>query len=568
MEPRVWHTSYDEGIPPGLDFEALPLPAFLERSAREHGDATALIFLNRKLNYRQFKDEVDRFATALSALGVERGTRVAIQLPNLPQTVIAFYAVLSLGATAVMTNPLYVEREIEHQWNDAGCLVAITTDFLFAGRIAGIRPRLSVRHYVIASIPDYLRFPLNLLAPLRLRRAKPPLVASVAAEPGVHFMRRLIKTTPAGPPRVEIDMDEPAALQYTGGTTGVAKGAVLTHRNLSCNVQQVAAWFVGARPGKEIMLGCLPFFHVFGLTVSMNFPVRVAGAIVLMPNPRDISQMVSNIAKHRVTLFPGVPAMFNAIINAPGLEKLDLTSVTSCFSGGAPLPPDVLERFEALTGSKIVEGYGLTETSPVTHANPLNGRRKIGSIGVPVPNTDVRVVGLDDPSAGVPLGTQGELLLKGPQVMRGYWNAPDESAAVLTDGWLRTGDIATIDEDGYCFIVGRKKDLIIAGGYNIYPDEVDTVLMAHPAVHESATIGVPDPARRGETVKSFVVLRPGQTSSPDDLIAHCRLELAAYKIPRSIEFLDELPKSSALKILRRELRDREIAAAAERPPTS
>ena len=339
MEPRVWHTFYDEGVPAALDFEELPPPAFLERSAREHGDATALIFLNRTLTYRQFKDEVDRLATALSALGVERGTRVAIQLPNLPQTVIAFYAVLSLGATAVMTNPLYVEREIEHQWNDAGCLVAITTDFLFAGRIAAIRPRLSVRHFVIASIPDYLRFPLNLLAPLRLRRAKPPLIASVAAEPGVHFMRRLIKTTPASPPRVEIDMDEPAALQYTGGTTGVAKGAVLTHRNLSCNVQQVAAWFVGAKPGQEVMLGCLPFFHVFGLTVSMNFPVRVAGAIVLMPNPRDISQIVSNIAKHRVTLFPGVPAMFNAIINAPGLEKLDLTSVTSCFSGARRCRP-------------------------------------------------------------------------------------------------------------------------------------------------------------------------------------------------------------------------------------
>ena len=567
MQPRVWHRFYDKGVPPGLDFEARPLPAFLEISARDHADATALIFLNRQLTYRQLQEEVDRFAAALSALGVARGTRVAIQLPNLPQTVIAFYAVLSLGATVVMTNPLYVEREIEHQWNDAGCSVVVTTDFLFAHRIAGIRCRLPVRHYVIASIPDYLRFPLNLLAPLRLRRAKPPLMASVAAAPDVHFMRRLIKATPANPARVQIDMDEPAALQYTGGTTGVAKAAVLTHRNLSSNVQQVAAWFVEARPGKEVMLGCLPFFHVFGLTVAMNFPVRIAAAIVLMPNPRDIRQMISNIAKYRVTLFPGVPAMFNAIVNAPGLENLDLTSVTSCFSGAAPLPPDVLERFEALTGSKIVEGYGLTETSPVTHANPLNGRRKIGSIGVPLPNTDMKVVSVDDPVIEVRPGTQGELLLKGPQVMRGYWNAPDESAAVLTDGWFRTGDVATVDEDGYCFIVGRKKDMIIAGGYNIYPDEVDTVLMAHPAVHESATIGIPDP-ERGETVKSFVVLCPGQAAHADDLIAHCRRGLAAYKIPRSIEFFDELPRSSALKILRRELREREIAAAAGRPRSS
>ena len=567
MQPRVWHQFYDEGVPPGLDFEAVPLPAFLERSARGHADATALIFLNSRLTYRQLQNEVDRFATALAGLGVTNGTRVAIQLPNLPQTIIAFYAVLRLGAVVVMTNPLYVEREIEHQWNDAGCSVAITTDFLFARRIAGIRSRLSVQHYVIASIPDYLRFPLNLLAPLRLRRAKPPLIASVADGPGIHFMRRLIKTTPASPSEAEIDMDAPAALQYTGGTTGVAKGAVLTHRNLSCNVQQVAAWFVDARPGKEVMLGCLPFFHVFGLTVAMNFPVYAAATIVLMPNPRDIRHMMLSIAKHRVTLFPGVPAMFNAIINAPGLKKLDLTSVTSCFSGSAPLPPDVLERFETLTGSKIVEGYGLTETSPVTHANPLNGRRKIGSIGVPFPNTDVKVVHVEDATTEVSSGGQGELLIKGPQVMREYWNAPDESASVLIDGWLHTGDVATVDEDGYCFIVGRKKDMIIAGGYNIYPDEVDAVLMAHPDVHESATIGVPDPVR-GETVKSFVVLRPERAANADDLIAHCRRELAAYKIPRSIEFLDELPKSSALKILRRELREREIAAVAERSRTT
>ncbi len=566
-QSRVWHQFYDEGVAPSLDFEALPLTDFLDRSARDYGDATALIFLNSRLTYRQLQNEVDRFATALAGLGVTSGTRVAIQLPNLPQTVIAFYAVLRLGAVVVMTNPLYVEREIEHQWNDAGCTVAITTDFLFAARIAGIRSKLSVQHYVIASIPEYLRFPLNLLAPLKLRRAKPPLIASVAAGPGIHFMRRLIKATSAHPPTVPVDMDAPAALQYTGGTTGVAKGAILTHRNLSCNVQQVASWFVGARQGKEVMLGCLPFFHVFGMTVSMNFPVHAAAAMVLMPNPRDIPLMIQNIAKYRVTLFPGVPAMFNAIINAPGLEKLDLTSVASCFSGGAPLPPDVLQRFETLTSSKIVEGYGLTETSPVTHANPLHGQRKIGSIGVPFPNTDVKVVHVDDATTEVAAGEQGELLIKGPQVMPGYWNKPAESAEALTDGWLHTGDIARVDEDGYCFIVGRKKDIIIAGGYNIYPDEVDGVLMAHPAVHESATIGVPDPAR-GETVKSFVVLRPGHAATADDLVAYCRRELAAYKIPRSIAFLDELPKSSALKILRRKLRDMELNARAEQRPTS
>ena len=556
MSSKTWHRFYDPGVPPVLEFEDITLPGFLERSAAEYPDATALIFLNRTMTYRELQADVDRFAAALARLGVGPGIRVAVQLPNLPQTVIAFYAALSLGATVVMTNPLYVEREIEHQWNDAGCTVAVVADFLFDRRVAHIREKLAVEHYVIASIPDFLRFPLNLLAPLRLRRADPPLLASVKPGPGVHLMRSLMKQTAPDRPRPAIAMDDTALLQYTGGTTGVAKGAMLTHRNLSCNVQQVTAWFVDVRRGGEVMMGVLPFFHVFGLTVAMAFPLSVAGAVVLMPNPRDMPQLIASISKHRVTLFPAVPAMFTAIVNAQGVEKLDLTSVRSCFSGSAPLPPDILQRFEKMTGGKIVEGYGLTETSPVTHANPLDGRRKIGSIGVPLPNTDMKVVSLEDGTTEVGAGKQGELLLKGPQVMRGYWNAPEQTAAAFTDGWFRTGDIAAVDADDYTFIVGRKKDMIIAGGYNIYPDEIDAVLVAHPAVLEAATVGIPDP-KRGETVKSFVVLRPGQRATADELAEYCRRELAAYKVPRSFAFLDELPKSSALKILRRELQNHE-----------
>ena len=556
MSSKTWHRFYDPGVPPVLEFEDITLPGFLERSAAEYPDATALIFLNRTMTYRELQADVDRFAAALARLGVGPGIRVAVQLPNLPQTVIAFYAALSLGATVVMTNPLYVEREIEHQWNDAGCTVAVVADFLFDRRVAHIREKLAVEHYVIASIPDFLRFPLNLLASLRLRRADPPLLASVKPGPGVHLMRSLMKQTAPDRPRPAIAMDDTALLQYTGGTTGVAKGAMLTHRNLSCNVQQVTAWFVDVRRGGEVMMGVLPFFHVFGLTVAMAFPLSVAGAVVLMPNPRDMPQLIASISKHRVTLFPAVPAMFTAIVNAQGVEKLDLTSVRSCFSGSAPLPPDILQRFEKMTGGKIVEGYGLTETSPVTHANPLDGRRKIGSIGVPLPNTDMKVVSLEDGTTEVGAGKQGELLLKGPQVMRGYWNAPEQTAAAFTDGWFRTGDIAAVDADDYTFIVGRKKDMIIAGGYNIYPDEIDAVLVAHPAVLEAATVGIPDP-KRGETVKSFVVLRPGQRATADELAEYCRRELAAYKVPRSFAFLDELPKSSALKILRRELQNHE-----------
>ena len=567
MEPRIWHRSYDSGVPPDIEFEEIPLPGALERSARAHGDAPAVIFLNCRLTYRQLKEEVDRFATALAGLGVTRDTRVAIQLPNLPQTVIAYYATLSLGAQAVMTNPLYVEREITHQWNDAGCAVAVVADFIFEGRIRGIRHELPVKRYVIASIPEYLRFPLNLLAPIKLRKTRPPSIAKVEPDEGIRFMKTLIRTTPPDPPKVALAMDDLALLQYTGGTTGLSKGAMLTHRNLSYNAQQVAAWFTDATPGREVFLAALPYFHVFGMTVSMNYPVLAAAAMVLMPNPRDISQMAKAIATHRVTLFPGVPAMFNAINNFPGVDTVDLSSVTSCFSGSAPLPTDVLERFERLTGSKIVEGFGLTETSPVTHTNPLKGTRKIGSVGVPVPGTDARVVDLADGVTDVPTGTAGELIISGPQVMKGYWNRPDATSDTIRNGWLYTGDIATVDPDGYFFIVGRKKDMILAGGYNVYPDEVDGVLMGHPAVLEAATIGLPD-QKRGETVKSFVVLKTGQAATTEELIEYCRKELSAYKIPRQVEFRAELPKSTVLKILRRELRDQELAKLAARANSS
>jgi long-chain acyl-CoA synthetase len=558
MEDRVWHQSYDQGVLPAIDFEEVTVPGLLERSAASYGDAIALVFMNSRLTFRQLKAEVDRFATALAALGVGKGTRVAIQLPNLPQTVIAYYATLSVGGQAVMTNPLYVEREIEHQWNDAGCALAVTADFLFEGRIRAIRGALPVKNYVIASIPEYLRFPLNLLARFKLKRAAPPLVAKVGPGEGIHSMRKLIRATPPKPPKVEIAMDDIAALQYTGGTTGVSKGAMLTHRNLSYNVQQVSAWFAEARRGEEVMLAVLPYFHVFGMTVAMNYSMHMAAATVLMPDPRDIPQMVKNIAKHRVTLFPAVPAMFNAINNYPRVEDIDLTSVKFCFSGSAPLPIDVGRRFESMTGATIAEGYGLTETSPVTNVNPLKGKRKPGSVGIPIGETDVKVVDVEDGTIEQPTGSEGEIIIKGPQVMKGYWGAPDVTNDVIKGGWLYTGDIGRADEEGYLFIVGRKKDMIIASGYNVYPDEVDGVLMAHPAVLEAATIGVPD-ERRGETVKSFIVLVKGHTTTADELIEYSRKELAAYKVPRQIEFRDELPKNTMLKVLRRELRDHELA---------
>ncbi len=558
MEQRKWHESYDEGVPPSIDYEELTVSAMFDRSAQQHADRPAVTFLNGTLTYSQLRDDVERFATALSEMGVGKDSKVAIQLPNLPQTVIAFYATLKLGAQAVMTNPLYTPREIEHQWNDSAVTVAVLMDFLYEGRVKAMRDKVGVEHYVTASIPEYLRFPLNLLAPLKLRRQDPPMIAKVAEGDGVHHFRKLIKATSPNVPPTQITLEDTAVLQYTGGTTGASKGAMLTHRNLSFNMQQIASWNPKARMGQQVTLGCLPYFHIYGLTVSLNLPIYWGAHIVVMPNPRDIPRMVKNLVKHRVTLFPAVPAIYNAVNQHTGIDKMDLSNVAVCHSGSAPLPADVLRRFEKLTGGKITEGFGLTETSPVTHSNPIFGKRKIGSIGVPVPDTDAKIVDAEDGTSEMAVGEEGELVVKGPQIMQGYWKRSDATADMIKDEWLHTGDIARMDEDGFFFIEGRKKDMILASGYNIYPDEIDRVLVEHPAVLEAATIGVPD-EKRGETVKSFVVLTPGKRATPDELLAHCREYLAAYKVPRHIEFRDELPKSTVLKVLRRRLRDEEAA---------
>ncbi len=558
MQQRPWHARYHADVPPSLDYEPLTLPAVLERSARRFPDRTALVFSNCRLSWSELHDEVLRCAGGLASLGVGADEAVAIQLPNLPQTVIAYFAVLQLGGRVVMTNPLYTPRELEHQWHDAGCRVAIVADFVFDQKLREARDQLPIEQYVVASIPEYLRFPLNHLAPLMLKKRHPPSYAKFEPGPGLRGFRELVRGSEphaAAPPD---DWERTAVLQYTGGTTGRSKGAELTHKNLVSNVQQIDAWFVGVDHGAEVLLAVLPLFHVFGMTCSMNWGVWGGSTIVLMPDPRDVGQMVKNIRKHRVSVLPAVPAMFNAINHFKGVEDFDLSSVKACFSGSAPLPRDVQDRFEALTGCTILEGFGLTESSPVTHCAPMGGERRVGTIGVPISDTDARVVDVDGGTSEMPPGREGELCIRGPQVMRGYWNNPEETAIALRDGWLYTGDLATMDEQGYFRIVGRKKDMILCGGYNVYPDEIDGVLVAHADVLEAATIGVPH-ERRGETVKSFVVLRPGGRATPQELEAHCRERLAAYKVPREIELIDELPKSTVLKVLRRELRERELA---------
>jgi len=550
MRERVWQRSYEAGIPAEMAFEPQPITAFLRRTAREFPHRDAIVFEGCKLDYAQLDGLADRTAAALRDLGVGHGTRVAIQLPNLPQTVYAYYGALRAGAQVVFTNPIYTEREIEHQWRDAGVEVAIVGDWIFASKLAGMRDRLPVREYLVTGIADHFSFPLRLLAPLKLRHDG--LAASVPEGPGV---RRFLPLVQAASPRTDLpepELDDIALLQYTGGTTGLAKGAMLSHRNLSFNVQQVRQWFPGLEPGGETFLCCLPYFHVFGMTVSMNWPISIGARLVLVPNPRDITKLVKNIVEHRVSIFPAVPALFNAILNHEGIERLDLRSVKGCFSGSAALAKDVLERFEAMTGGCIVEGFGLTETSPVTHCNPVGGARKVGSVGLPLPGTDARIVDLDTGTRDLPPGEPGELIISGPQCMQGYWNLPEETAEMLHDGWIHTGDIATMDEEGYFRIVGRKKEMIIVSGYNVYPNEVDDVLMSHPQVLDAGTIGVPD-ERAGESVWAFVVPKPGENPTAEEIVSHCRRELAPYKVPRRVEFRSELPKSTIGKVLRRVL---------------
>ena len=556
MDP-IWLQRYDPGVPHQLDAQPWTLPEILDRAAERWPERPALTFRGRTLRYSELVEHVDRLAASLAELGVERDTKVSLWMPNIPQMVIAFFATWRLGAQAVCTNPLYVERELEHQLNDAGVRVVITCDFLWHHRLRPMLDRVpTVERVVVTSIGDYLPWPLRWLAPLKLRRRQQ--WARVRREPRVRFFRELIASAPAPPPWPDLPFDHLAALQYTGGTTGLSKGAMLTHQSLSLNAQQCLSWDPSVKPGEEVGLGALPYFHSFGMTVAMIMPILVGAHIVLMPDPRDVSSMVRAIPRYRVSAFPAVPAMYAAITSFPGIEALDLSSLRYCFCASAPLPLEVLERFEAMTGGCITEGYGMTEASPATHVNPIKGPRKPGTVGLPLPGTDMKIVDVENSERELAPGVVGEICVRGPQVMAGYWQRPGETTEMLRGGWLHTGDLGRVDDEGFTTIVGRKKEMIIAGGYNVYPDEIDQVLFAHPAVLEAATIGVPDP-RLGESVKSFVVLRPDADATVDELIAHCRRELAAYKAPRQIELVDGLPRSSVLKILRRELLERELA---------
>lgn len=494
-------------------------------------------------------EQVDRLATALHKQGVQKQDRVALFLPNCPQSVIAYYAALRLGAIVVQINPLYVERELKYQLEDAGVEILIALDLLYP-KIRNIRGTVPLKQVILTSIKDYLPFPLNRL--YTLKQFKDRSRIKIRKEEEVLYLTELIKEHPSAPPNIEVKPQDIALLQYTGGTTGTSKGVILTHRNLVVNAVQCRNGLPKLRDGEETVLAVLPFFHVFGMTVAMNLAIYAGFSMVLLPR-FEVAKVLKAIDKYKPTFFPGVPTMYVAINNYPKLHRYDLSSLKFCLSGAAPLPLEVMERFEAITGSRIVEGYGLTEASPVTHCNPVWGLRKPGSIGFPFPDTEARIV---DPVTGadLPVGEIGELVVRGPQVMQGYWRRDQETANTLKEGWLFTGDLAKMDEDGYFYIIDRKKDLIIASGFNVYPREVEEVLYEHPKILEAAVVGVPDPYR-GETVKAFVVLKKDQEATEEEILDFCRKNLAAYKVPTQIEFKDQLPKTLVGKVLRRVLRE-------------
>jgi long-chain acyl-CoA synthetase len=569
---KPWLKHYDQGVPATIDYPPIPLDQLLTDAAAKHPDHTATIFgaavgsrvLDAKLTYRQLDDAVDRFAAGLQHMGVEKGDRVAIMLPNCPQFIIAAYGTWRVGGIVVCCNPLYVAREIEHLVNDSSTETFVVMSSLYE-RVRSIRAHTGLKRVIVTNIKEYFPGLLKLLFTLAKEKKEGHRV-DISGDADTYWLQDVLRSAPAGPTSVAVAPEDVAVLIYTGGTTGVPKGAQLTHRNLVSNATALNVW-AKSREAEDVMLAVMPYFHAYGLTAGMNTCIANAATIVQIPNPRDMVHVLKSIERHRVTYYPGVPTMFVGFINFPDRDKYDVSSLRFAVSAAAPLPPEVQAQFETLSGGRMVEAYGLTETSPAASMDPIDSPRA-HSIGVPLPDTALKIVDADTGTRELPVGEVGEIIIKGPQVMKGYWRMPTETANALRvgpdgqPGWFFSGDIGNMDEDGYFHIVDRKKDIIIAGGYNIYPADVEAALFEHPKVREAAVVGVPHP-RRGETAKAFIVLKEGETATQEEIVAFCRERLAAYKMPRIVEFRADLPKSIIGKVLRRTLREEEVRRAGE-----
>ncbi len=553
---RPWLKHYVGNTPHDIEVPVGPLWSMLDRTVEEFPDNVAIYFEGAEITYRELGELVDRAANAFSKLGVKKGDAVALMLPNIPQFVIAYYGALKCGAIVTPINPLSMPKEVRVFLQDTKARVMVCMNFFYKV-VEAVRDETDLETVVVTAAWDHLGKIKQVLASKLVYRKQmkelPPL-----REGDPLWLDFLADAVPE-PPTVEVDPAEDVAVyQFTGGTTGIPKAAMLTHNNLKANCAQCGAWMEWmSERGKEVFVGALPLQHIFGQTVTMNMAISWGSSMILIVDPRDIKKLLSVIDKLKPTFFPIVATLAIAIYSHPDVSKYDLTSLKMAIAGAMALPAEVTRRFEAATNSIIIEGYGLTEASPVTHANPLDKElRKVGSIGLPMPSTYCKIVDLDNPSKELSVGEVGELAVKGPQVMKGYHNRPDETAAVLTDdGWLLTGDIARMDEDGWTYIVDRKKDLINASGYKVWPRDVEEILFEHPKVREAAVIGIPDPTR-GETVKAFIVLEPGQTCTVEEIRKFCKERMAPYKVPTHVDFVETLPKSSVGKILRRALREK------------
>jgi long-chain acyl-CoA synthetase len=563
---RPWLRSYAPNVPHSLEpYPVESVFAMLEASARRFPDRPALAWFGRRLTFKELLAEVETCSAMLAGLGVAKGDRVALIMPNSPPYVISYYACTRIGAVAVGNNPLYTGREMEHQLRDQDPKVVVVTDLMYAD-FANAFSALGMPAVVVTRLNDYMPLAKKLLAPaLKFRKqqralGKPwPPVPSDA--PVLRWHRAMTEAGPAPAVATVDPKADPAAFVYTGGTTGIAKGAMLSHSNLASNARQARAWLSMIVEGADSVLCAIPFFHSFGM-VAMNLCMLIGGKLIPVPNPRDLHMLLELIDHEKPTLFPGVPRLYIALNEHPDTPKFDLKSLKACISGAAPLPVAVAKEFERVTGgAQVVEGFGLTECSPVTHVNPFDGVRKEGHIGLPIPDTDCRIVSLEDPEREVAVGEPGELCIRGPQLMLGYWNRPEETALAIRNGWLRSGDVATMDRDGYFRIVDRLKELIIVSGFNVYPNEVEAVLYQHPKISKAAVIGVPD-ERTGERVKAFVVLKEGESLRPEELTAWCKDPehgLTGYRVPHEIEFRGSLPETLVGKVLRRMLVEEERA---------
>jgi long-chain acyl-CoA synthetase len=549
---RPWLSSYDEGVPHSLEYPHLTLPDLLQQTAKQYPDHPAIHYFGTCLTYRELNRKVDQFANLLIREGIRPGDRVALYLPNCPPVVIAFFGAMRAGAIVTQLNPLYSKSETAHQLKDSGARYVIALD-RFVPILDGLIEECNLKKVWLTRINDYFAFPLKWFYPIRaliqkswMTWPKKPIYQSFVKE---------LDSAPAQPVDCPLKMDDIALLQYTGGTTGVAKGVVLTQRNLVANAYQCKLWFPGMPDGEQVFLLAIPIFHCYGMTAGMNFALFKAASMILLPK-FDVVQSLEAIQKHKVTVFPGVQAIYNAINQYPDVGKYNLRSIKACLSGAGPLHLEVQKKFEELSGGKVFEGYGLTEASPVTHCNPIFGKRQIGYIGVPFVGTDCKIVDLEMGTKELAVGEIGEIAVKGPQVMQGYWNQPEETAQVLRDGWLYTGDIGKMEANGFFSVVDRKKDMVKVGGESVYPREVEEILFRNEKVSECVVAGVPDKAMVHK-VKAYVVLKQGQEATSQEMIDFCKGQLAKYKVPKEVEFRGSLPKNMVGKMLRRLLVEEE-----------